>query len=64
MRTKPQKTPSGAIDVRQPMVNGYDISYNPDDDRWYVARIVRGDELEFLANFAERRNAVQYAKRH
>ena len=64
MRTKPQKTPNGAIDVIQPTVNGWDISYNPDDGRWYVARHVRGDELEFVANYAERRNALAYARTH
>ena len=64
MRTHPTKTLSGGIAVRQPAVNGWDISYNPDDGRWYVARRVRGDELEFVANFAERRNALQYAKTH
>lgn len=64
MRTKPTRTPSGAIAVRQPSVNGWDISYNPDDGRWYVARTVRNDELEFVANYAERRNALAYARKH
>ena len=64
MRTYTTKTPYGKIAVNQPPINGYDISYNPDDRRWYVAQIVRGDELEFIANFADRRNAIQYAKTH
>lgn len=63
MRTKAIKTPDGRIAVSQPPVNGYDISYNPDDGRWYVAKTVHDGELEFIANFAERRNAIQYARR-
>lgn len=64
MRTRPQTMPDGTPTVRQPSVNGWDISYNPDDGRWYVARIVRNDELEFVANYAERRNALAYARKH
>ena len=64
MRTRPQTMPDGTPIVRQPSVNGWDISYNPDDGRWYVARTVRNDELEFVANYAERRNALTYARTH
>lgn len=63
-RTKPATMPDGTPAVRQPPVNGWDISYNPDDGRWYVARPVRGGELEFVADYAERRNAVAYARGH
>lgn len=64
MRTKPARTPSGELAVSQPDVNGWDVSYNPDDARWYIARRVRGDELEFVADFADRRNALAWARRH
>ena len=64
MRTRPQTMPDGTPTVSQPSVNGWDISYNPDDGRWYVARTVRDDELEFRANYAERRNALTYARTH
>ena len=64
MRTRPNTRPDGTPTVRQPDVNGWNISYNPDDGRWYVARHVRGDELEFVANYAERRNALAYARTH
>lgn len=64
-RSAPHKTPDGQPTVRQPPVNGWDISYNPDDRRWYVARPRQGfpGELEFISDFAERRNAVAFAKK-
>lgn len=47
--------------VTQPSVNGWDISWNPDDSRWYVCR--PGDPAA-VGTFKERRNAIQYAKTH
>jgi hypothetical protein len=45
--------------VIQPSINGWTISWNPDDNRWYVQS---GDDVR--ATFRERRNAVQYARTH
>ncbi len=50
--------------IDQGIINGWNMSWNPDDNRYYVARIVRGDELEFVANYNAWRNAVQYARTH
>lgn len=63
-RIRPTRDVAGRLTVCQPSVNGWDISYNPDDGRWYIARIVREDELEFVANYAHRRNAYAYARRN
>ena len=46
--------------VQQPDENGWGISWNPDDGRWYVHR----PDGDVVATFAERRNAVQYARSH
>ncbi len=48
--------------INQPAVNGWAISWNPDDDRWYVER---PDALGVaVATFKDRRNAIQYARTH
>lgn len=47
--------------VSQPRVNGWNISWNPDDQRWYVCA---ADDGIAAATFRERRNAIQYAKKH
>ena len=66
MRTAPKTLADGRLAVSQPSVNGWDISYNPDDARWYVARPRAGfpGELEFVRDYKERRNAIQFARRH
>ena len=46
--------------VIQPSVNGWQMSWNPDDGRWYVED--RNDVA--VATFKDRRNAIQYAKKH
>lgn len=46
-------------DVEQGMVNGFGLSWNPDDERFYV---VRGEDT--VATFREFRNAVRYARTH
>jgi hypothetical protein len=45
--------------IVQPSVNGWHITWNPDDGRWYVS--ARPDGVG--PSFKERRNAIQYAKR-
>jgi hypothetical protein len=47
--------------VEQPPCNGWNLSWNPDDNRWYVEH---PDTLEVVATRRERRNAVQYARNH
>ena len=66
MRTTPKTLADGRLAVMQPPVNGWDISYNPDDNRWYVARPHADypEELEFVPNYKARRNAIQFATRH
>ena len=56
-----QYLPSGRIAVSQLPVNGWDISYNPDDDRWYVCDPVTMDAIKI---YAELRNARYWAKRN
>jgi hypothetical protein len=46
--------------ITQPPMNGWDISWNPDDNRWYVC----GNDAVTVATFKERRNAMQYARTH
>lgn len=31
-----QRHPNGVICIEQDSINGFDISYNPDDELWYV----------------------------
>jgi hypothetical protein len=47
--------------VRQPPLNGWDMSWNPDDGRWYVSEPVN---LITRATFRELRNAAQFARKH
>lgn len=55
-------TPSGAIAVNQEPVNGWDISYNPDDGRFYVH--ARDENHTVHSIVKELRNARQYARTH
>lgn len=45
--------------VIQPSVNGWAISWNPDDDRWYVSHM-----NDTRATFKERQNALHWARTH
>jgi hypothetical protein len=42
------------------MVGKFNLSYNPNDKRFYV----RNKDGMVVATFAERRNAVYYARTH
>lgn len=53
------KMQNGLPTVSQPSVNGWIISWNPDDERWYINH---PKTHETIANFKERRNAIQFAK--
>jgi hypothetical protein len=48
------------IAVDQGVVGKFTLSYNPDDKRFYV----HNKDDEVVATFAERRNAVYYARNH
>lgn len=56
------------IAVEQSSVNGFDISYNPDDDCWYVCDKNEYNELKTRAVFQPGRkgfhNARYWAKTH
>ena len=45
--------------VEQHECNGYAISWNPDDERFYVQK-----GAEFLGSFSLLRNARQWCKKH
>ena len=53
---------NGNIAVEQESVNGWDISYNPDDARFYVHRPDAEGTIEKTYNTL--RNARQYARTH
>lgn len=57
---------NGVPTVNQPACNGWDISYNPDDGRWYVCKPDADwpGELVTVATFKKRRNAMTYARNH
>ena len=59
-----QRHSNGLIAVEQLPKNGWDISYNPDDRRFYVAQVDEHGDLKTKATFAELRNARQYAGKH
>jgi hypothetical protein len=48
--------------VHQHVINGWLVSYNPDDSRYHVA--VDEPYAGSAAMFTEYRNAVQWAKKH
>jgi hypothetical protein len=45
--------------VEQRTVNGYNISWNPDDERFYV---YKGEDC--VTHYKDMRNAVSYCKNH
>lgn len=49
--------------VDQGHVHGLPVSWNPDDDRFYVHKIGTTDGTNVLGTFSAWRNAVQYARR-
>jgi len=64
MRKQMKFDKNGEISIMQSPVNGFCISYNPDDSRWYVT----GPDNETRAIFSGTPkgfyNARQYARRH
>lgn len=46
--------------VTQAAVNGWQLSWNPDDKRWYVER----PDVTAAAAFKEFRNATNWARKH
>ena len=56
---------NGEIAIRQTTINGFEISYNPDDDRWYVLHIATDENrTTYAGNRKGFYNATQYAKKH
>jgi len=49
--------------VDQGHVHGLPVSWNPDDDRFYVHKIGTTDGTNVLAIFKSWHNAVQFARR-
>ena len=47
--------------VDQGIVNGWNMSYNPDDNRFYVSP---NEDSTDARTFKEWRNAVRYARTH
>jgi glutamate/tyrosine decarboxylase-like PLP-dependent enzyme len=54
------REPNGLVAVEQTPVNGWAISFNPDDDRFYV----HNADGSTAATFTALRNARQYARGH
>lgn len=55
--------PNGDPYVDQGHVHGLPVSWNPDDDRFYVHKIGTTDGTNVLGTFSSWRNAVQFARR-
>ena len=55
-----QRASDGQPAVTQATVNGWPITWNPDDERFHVQRLDRTS----AGTFKELRNARQYAKMH
>lgn len=47
--------------IIQPDCNKWKMSWNPDDNRWYVQHPKTG---ETMAHYNCRKNAIQWAKKH
>ena len=60
MRTKPLMNGTEPM-VRQPRVNEWEMSWNPDDGMWCVENPYT---LEIVKAYKERRNAMAYARNH
>ena len=61
MHTKPYRRKMHGTEpaINQGTLNGFDLSYNPDDERFYI---VRDDET--LATFRHWHNATRYCRTH
>lgn len=56
-----RKDADGSTSVEQHEINGWTITWNPDDRRFYVSR---GTDGVATATFSRWSNAVYYAKNH
>lgn len=54
-------TPANVIAVDQGIKNGWFMSWNPDDNRFYVSK---NRDASDARTFKEWRNAVRYARTH
>ena len=57
---KPQYIRENMLDVNQPHVRGWKVSYNPDDDKFYVHELYG----EVRAVIADWRNVCQWCRNH
>lgn len=54
-------TEDGSIRVDQGVINGWYMSYNPDDNRFYVSEHPDSTDAKVFRLW---RNAMQYARKH
>ena len=52
----------GLLCIKQGIVHGYPVTYNPDVGRFYVHKINTTNGTNVLATFKDWRNAVQFAR--
>lgn len=57
-----KREPDGTPSIDQHIINGWAVTYNPDDERFHVAR--PKPFAPTAARFREMRNAVSWAKGH
>lgn len=63
-----RRLPNGLTDVEQHTINGFEISFNPDTDKFCVHAPPLAEYPDesgvIIAQFKEMRNAVQFARTH
>ena len=66
MNTRVNYHADGTPRVKQPTESGWDVSYNPDNGRWYIAYPDPEHPGEMIGHrdYSNRGNAVAYARRH
>jgi hypothetical protein len=59
---RPTTHENGLLAVDQGEIHGWPVSFNPDDDRFYVHE--KNQDADTRATFKDYRNAVQYCRTH
>lgn len=59
IRHRLRRTPSGLIAVDQAQIGKYNVSFNPDDDRYYIT----DDKNETRGHYKHIRNALSLARK-
>lgn len=59
-----KRLPTGEPEVDQGTVHGFPVSYNPDDEKFYILQpdVAELNDAEVLGRFKGWRNAVQFAR--